>query len=350
MKNKKNMENMKKFEIPNNKENLPMPKSCSELLKEFKQREEKEKTPLGEKLEFKGVGDKDVYNITAPFEVDEITYILARVESRDSQTDTQSIFFIKEGDAWVSDRSKPIFKMQDPFFTKIDGELIVGGVETFPDPGLENPNKLAWKTIFYKGKSLNNLEKFAEGPEWMKDIRIIKLPSGKIAVFTRPGDIGTRKEDKIGGKIGYIEIDSLNELNEENINKAKIIEGLFTEKEWGGVNEPHLLDNNKIGVLGHKACFKDKKEREKKNEKEKNKCYYGITFVFNLESKQVSREKIISTAECFGKGEAKRKGLEDVVYSGGLEVKDNEVIWYGGIRDAEAGKKKVGNSLKNLFS
>lgn len=334
------MENIKKFEIPNNKENLPVPKSCFELLKEFKQREEKEKMLLGEKLEFRGVGDKDVYNPTAPFEVDGITYIIARVESRDSQIDTESMFFVKDGDAWVPDKNKPIFKMQDPFFTKIDDEIIVGGVEISLAPTPENADKLTWKTVFYKGKNLNDLEKFTEGPEWMKDIRIKKLRNGKIAVFTRPGDIGARKEDGIGGKIGFTIINSLDELNEENINKAEIIEGLFIKEEWGGANELCLLDNGKIGVLGHIARFDDKK----------NKHYYAMVFSFDPESKQASEQKIIGEAKCFSKGEAKRGELEDVVYSGGLKVNDNEVIWYGGIGDAEAGRKKVGSSLKELFS
>ncbi len=343
---------MNNFEVLKNKEkeNLLKPKSCSELLKEFKQREEREKMPLGEKLEFRGVGDKDVYNPTAPFEVDGVDYIIARVESRDSQIDTKSMFFTEKNGAWNPDKSKPIFKMQDPFFTKIDDEIIIGGIETSPDTSSENSNKLTWKTVFYKGKNLNDLEKFAKGPEWMKDVRIIKLPNGKIAVFTRPGYIYSREEDGIGGKIGYIEIDSLDELNEENINKAKIIEGLFTEKEWGGANELHLLDDNKIGVLGHIACFEDEKQKEKKDEKEKNKCYYGMTFVFDIESKQVSKVKIISTAECFGKGEAKREGLKNVFYPGGLKIENNEVILYGGTRDAEAGRKKVGNSLEELFA
>ncbi|MBU4000196.1 DUF1861 family protein [Patescibacteria group bacterium] len=320
--------------------------SCFELLKEFKQREEKEKMSFGEKLKFKGVGDKDVYNITAHFEVDGITYILGRVESRDSETDTQSIFFIKEGDAWIPDENKPVFEMQDPFFTKIDDEIIVGGVETFSVSNQENDNRRTWKTVFYKGKNLNDLEKFAEGPVGMKDIRIIKLPNDKIAVFTRPGDIGTRKKDEIGGKIGYIEINSLDELNnKEIINKAKIIDGLFAEDEWGGANELHLLENNKIGVLGHIARFKNKKVEGKA----RNKGYYGMTFSFDLESKQALKVKIIATAGCFPEEEAKREELKDVVYSGGLKVKDNEVVWHGGTRDSGAGRKKVGDSLKDLF-
>ena len=342
---------MNNFEVLKNKEkeSAVAPQSCFELLKEFKQKEEKEKMPLGEKLEFRGVGDKDVYNITAPFEVDGITYILGRVESRDSETDTESMFFVKEGDVLVPAENKPVFKMQDPFFTKIDDELIVGGVEISPDPTPANADKLAWKTVFYKGKNLNDLEKFAEGPEGMKDIRIIKLLNGKIGVFTRPGDIYSREEDGIGGKIGYIEIDSIDELNEEIINKAKIIEGLFTEEEWGGVNELHLLDDGKIGVLGHIACFEDEKQKMKKDEKEKNKCYYGMTFVFDPKLGQISKQKIIAEVKNFPKGEAKREGLKNVFYSGGLKIEKNEVMLYGGTRDAEAGKKKVANLLEELF-
>lgn len=334
---------LEKLEILNHQENLPIPKSCFELLEDFKQREEKEKIPPGEKLKFEGVGDKDVYNPTAPFEVDGVTYILGRVESRHSEIDTESIFFTEKDGVWSPDKSKLVFKMQDPFVTKIDNEIIVGGVETSPAPTPKNADALTWKTVFYKGKNLNDLEKFAEGPEGMKGIRIIKLRNGKILVSTRPGSVGSREKDGIGGKIGFTIIDSLDELNVENINKSKIIEGLFTEGEWGGTNELHLLDDNKVGVLGHKACFKNEEREEKK-------CYYGITFVFDLESEQVSGEKIMATAECFGKGEAKRENLKNVFYPGGLKIENNEVMLYGGVRDTEAGRKKVANSLENLFS
>ena len=333
---------MNKFELLKNRDNEGevAPKSSIELLQEFKQQEEIEKMPRGERLKFKGVGGKDVYNITAPFEVDGVNYILGRVEPRGSHTDTESMFFIKEEGYWIPDKSKPIFEMQDPFFTKIDDELIVGGVETFRDKNSKSSDEVTWKTVFYKGKNLNDLEKFAEGPEGMKDIRVIKLPNDKIGVFTRPGSLKTREKDGIGGNIGYIEIDSLNELNIENINKAKIIEGFFAKGEWGGVNEVHLLNNGKLGVLGHIAF----------NGKEKSKHYYGIIFSFDSESKQVSGKKIISTAGCFNDGEVKKESLRDVFYSGGLKIENNEVRIYGGIGDAEAGSKKVGNSLDDLFS
>ena len=90
---------MNKFESLKNKEkeSVVAPKSSIELLEEFKQWDEKEKMPHGERLKFKGVGDKDVYNIKAPFEVDGVDYILGRVETRENDTDTESMFFIKEG-------------------------------------------------------------------------------------------------------------------------------------------------------------------------------------------------------------------------------------------------------------
>ena len=47
-----------------------------------------------QKLNFKGVPGKDVYNITAPFVSNGVEYIAGRVESTKSETDSKVMFFI----------------------------------------------------------------------------------------------------------------------------------------------------------------------------------------------------------------------------------------------------------------
>ena len=58
-------------------ESLIKPKGCSVLLKEFEGRQPEAR---GKRLKFTSVGDRDVYNITAPFDVDGEKVIAARVE------------------------------------------------------------------------------------------------------------------------------------------------------------------------------------------------------------------------------------------------------------------------------
>ena len=149
------------------------------------------------KLKFLGVKDKDVYNVTAPFFIKNKEYIIGRVESRNKK-DSKIMFFYKRQDNFILDKKAPIFNLEDPFISFIDNQIIFGGVECI---------KNSYKTIFFKGKYIYSLKRFAKGPIGMKDIRFIELSNKKIGIFTRPqGEIGLR------GRIGFFIIDSLNEL------------------------------------------------------------------------------------------------------------------------------------------
>ncbi len=68
---------------------LETTESIESLLKKFKQ----ESVTQGEKLEFIGIENRDVYNTTAPFEYKGKQYLIGRTESPDKDTDYQSIFF-----------------------------------------------------------------------------------------------------------------------------------------------------------------------------------------------------------------------------------------------------------------
>jgi hypothetical protein len=216
---------------------------AQELLKDYQV--SNRSSVKGEKLVFSGVGDRDVYNITAPFEDQGEMIIAGRVERRDSEI-SEVCFFRQEGDRWIAKENAKTFRLQDPFYTRVKGELVFGGVEVRTDP--DNPEKItSWVTQFYRGKDIDSLENFATGPERMKDIRVVELPDGSIGVFTRPqGEIGGR------GQIGFIRIQSLDELNVENILKAHIFKDQIVPEEWGGANEPHMLKNGLIGSRTHR--------------------------------------------------------------------------------------------------
>lgn len=290
--------------------------TCKELLNEYLSLKNNYK---GEKLIFDGVDGRDVYNITAPFEDEGELVIAGRVEGRDTQY-SDIMFFTCSDNVWRPRKNTISFKLQDPFYTKINGELIFGGVEVRPDSN--NPDHLCWKTLFYRGKTINQLKHFATGPDWMKDIRPVQLMDGRIGVFTRPhGEIGGR------GTIGFTIINTLDELTAEVITNAKLFDGQFIAEEWGGVNEPHLLKNGLIGALGHIACY----------DQYKNRHYYSITFSLNPDTGEVSPMKIIAIRADFDEGDAKQSDLADVIFSGGIiRGKNGKSTLYVGVSDAEA--------------
>jgi len=273
------------------------------------------------KLNFIGVDNRDVYNITAPFKIRRTNYILGRVEPREHEEETKTIFFRRPRHSytWHIDETCPIFDLQDPFVFRFRNTIILGGVEVIQRAVKKG---LSYRTVFFKGKDIHNLKKLSPGPWGMKGIRFIELPNAKIGVFTRPqGKRGRR------GKIGFEIIDSLQKLTPRTLSRADIIKNLFARGEWGGVNEVHLLSNDKLGVLGHIAQFSRSKKR----------YYYPIVFMFNYETKEVSGLKIITTRSDLPKGEAKRDDLYNVIYPGGLVRNKHGIAkLYAGLADAES--------------
>lgn len=292
--------------------------TVQELLLEYKNRNSSGKA---EKINFIVEDGRDVYNVTAAFKDNEDMIMAGRVEKRDSER-SEVIFFKNQDDKWIIRGKDPVLKLQDPFYTRINGELVLGGVEVYPHKSISNT--LVYRTAFYRGKDIRSLKEFTKGPEFMKDIRLLQLQNGKILVFTRP-------QGKLGGKgtIGYTVIDFLEELTDETILRAKLLKNLFVENEWGGANELHMLKNGLIGVLGHIANF----------DRDGNRHYYSMAFAFDVLSGNVSPIKIIAVRDDFGQAAYKRRDLIDVVFSGGMIRKENgKADLYCGISDAEAHK------------
>ena len=300
-------------------------RTCNELLKEYRGNNSSDNSSskliflMGEKFLSPNGESKDVYNITAPFEWDGRTLLAGRVEDRDSEH-SEVVFFEQTEGNWIPVPEAPVLKLQDPFITKADGLLIVGGVEIFPDE--EDPGALCWRTVFYKGKSLESLERFAKGPDRMKDIRLLQLTDGRILVAVRPqGEKGGR------GKIGFTVLKNLDELTEENMDRAHILEEQFIAAEWGGCNEMHLLPGGKIGILSHIACFDEAGDRH----------YYSTCFTYDVDTREYTPMKMIAERKDFAPGASKRPDLEDVIFSGGLvRQKDGKAKLYCGVGDAEA--------------
>jgi hypothetical protein len=283
------------------------------------------------KLTFTGVESRDVYNIAAPFVWQGQRLIAGRVESRENEL-SEIRFFRQAADAWEPLPEAPVFpSLQDPCLTVINGELILGGVR-YPItlPGGET----IWRMEFHRGRSLNALALFFTGPDKMKDIRLTQLADGRIGVLTRPqGAKGGR------GTIGWLVAGSLDALTVRALEEAPLFTRHFLPTEWGGSNEAHLLKNDKIGVLGHVACFDEREHRH----------YYPMVFCVDPLRGTAGDLQIIGQRSDFPAGAAKRPDLADVIFSGGLvRNADRTATLFAGLSDAEAGWVTIPDPFLNF--
>lgn len=273
------------------------------------------------KLHFIGVGDHDVYNVSAPFKIKRTQYILGRVESRKNEKESMALFFRKYPGSpnWYIDEKMPILDLQDPFLINLEDAKVIGGVEIRERVAKKN---LSYRTVFFKVKDPHGLKGLAYGPWGMKGIRFTDLSKNYFGIFTRPqGKLGGK------GKIGFTTIDSLSKLTSRTFSRAKIIEGQFSRGEWGGVNEIHKLKNGKVGVLGHIAKYSSNRER----------YYYPMVFCFDPQTREASELKIIATRNDLPDDDAKRHDLNHVVYPGGLIRNGNGMAkLYVGVGDANS--------------
>lgn len=288
-------------------------KKIGDILKEFSEPRLKEV----EKLSFLGIGDKDVYNISRSFEILGEKFLFGRVEPRDNSELSQVFLFKEERGLWVPDENFDTIKdSEDPFVSFIDGKLVLGCVE------VRRVNSgMNYRIVLYTGESPYGLKRFFEGIWGMKDVRLIQLPNRKIAVFSRP-------QGKKGGmgKIGFLIVDSLERLNGKDLYEAPLLDQ-FCDPEWGGANDIHLLNNGKLGVLGHIA---------KKNEDE-SLSYYPMFFTIDTQTMTYSEVNILFKREHLPRWESKNERLKDVIFPGGLIRNMNGTAdIYFGTGDAEA--------------
>ena len=264
----------------------------------------------------------DVYNISTPFTIKGRTYLAGRVEKRENEFSVVRIFEKTGEDEYTAILPELTFRnLQDPFVTFIKGQLVLGGVQIVTHP-LDEHRIISWQTLFFSGKTPDQLKLCAVGPSCMKDIRLCELADGRVAVFSRP-------QGKKGGKgrIGFTIIDSLKDLCADTILDAVIDPSFFLKSEWGGCNEVHLLRNGLLGVMGHMA-FRT----------EEGLHYNAMTFVLDPATGEHTAPRIIATrgdmtTEPFGK----RPDLVDVLFTAGIvRHGDGTATLYTGFSDCQA--------------
>lgn len=279
------------------------------------------------KLQFKGVDTFDVYNCSQPFLWKGKAFIFGRIEHREEWMRSWIRLFVKTGqDEWTLVPNSTLYQLEDPYITFIDQELVFGGTHV----RLKQTELDTYYGYFYRGKEIDNLYYFTTGPDYMKDIRLVELASGQIGVFSRPRSADILAKHGSESMIGFTVINSLKELNNEVIEQAPLIEGLFSDGEWGGCNQAYLLDTGKIGVLGH-VSYQDENTNQT--------VYANMSFVFDPEIQEVADYKIIATRASYPAGPAKKSNLKKCAFTSGMvELDDDKVELYSGISDCEEGK------------
>ena len=279
------------------------------------------------RLRFLGVEGFDVYNISTPFSCGGRTYIAGRVEKRENELSFVRLFEQSGEDEYTAVYPKLSFqRLQDPFVTAVQGEIVLGGVQIVTHP-LDEKRIISWQTLFFKGKTPEEFKLFAVGPACMKDIRLCEMADGRIAVLTRPQG---KKGGK--GKIGFTVLDQLKDLCADTILDAAIDPSYFLPEEWGGANDIHLLKNGLLGVAGHIAC-----------RTAEGLHYRSMAFILDPVTGEHGPLRIIACRSDISSSPAsKRPDLKDVLFTGGIVRHGNgQATLYTGVSDCESWRADI---------
>jgi len=283
-------------------------------------------------LQFYSPNGEDVYNPTIPFLSDGMEVMACRVQERTGR-DSTTVFFTKSEGVYQPIPDAPTFALEDPFVTYVNGEIVLGGVHVKWD----GMRALSWQTVFYKGPNIYKLKHFADGPAHMKDIRLVQLTNGKIAICTRPQGEKMVKTHGCIAKIGFTIIDNLDDLTPDIIESAPFIQDVFPHDEWGGANQLHELPNGKIGVIGHISHKNIKNGIDYLH-------YYSVAFTINPANLSTSPARVICSRDCFPGEESREPRLYDVTFCAGItRADDTSAYIYTGLSDCQIGKARIPN-------
>ncbi len=276
----------------------------------------------GKILTFIGAKGMDVYNCSVPFQQDGKWFILGRVEPRGAMAQSWTFLFERTApDTYTRVLDSYTYPLEDPYIKWIDGQWIVGGTNTVVVRGVWQ----SFRTYFYHGTSASDLRHFSSGPDGMKDIRLVPL-GDKIGVFTRPS-----------GKVGFTIVNNFLDLDPEQLVNAQEIP-FVREGEYGGINDAHLLEDGKIGVIGHKAY--DRPD-------DGHRTYLVTSAVFDPDTRVVSEQQVLATRANFPPADAMKfdtNQMYDVVFPSGIVPReDGKVDLYGGLCDACEGYITIDN-------
>jgi hypothetical protein len=201
-----------------------------------------------------------------------------------------------------------------------------------PKPKFDKPDEVeTLQTRFWCGTDLGNLEHIADGPEWMKDIRIANTgdPLGtELSIYGRP------QPQTDSGNITYATIDSISSLTSEVIAGAPYIDEKLLpvgSGTWGGVNDiiRHSQDTNIL--LAHRAW--------RQGIDGTGRHYEAVLYSHNTATNHITELGVLATANMFPRGTIKADAgvdLSDVVFTGGGYNGKLDYVTFG-VRDGSIG-------------
>ncbi|MCI8287119.1 MAG: DUF1861 family protein [Lachnospiraceae bacterium] len=291
-------------------------------------------------LTFEGVDGYDVYNTSFPFRYEGKRYLFGRVERREEWANSTVRLFSEKGkDIWETVPESMIYQLEDPFVVKLQGDFVLGGTRVDYSGG-----KLAgFCGVFYAGKDPFHLRYYTTGPKGMKDIRMVELEDGRIGVFSRPRGEHVRQAYGSEAVVGFTIINHISELDDKVPEQARVVEGLFGKDEWGGCNQCFLLEEGKVGVIGHR-CYHEKRSGIDRQ------VYLNIAFVFDPETYQASDIKVIGTRKSYPVQPEKRADLADCVFSSGIRLReDGRIDLYSGVADTAEGRIVIADPFEGRY-
>lgn len=209
---------------------------------------------------------------------------------------------------------------EDPALTRVNRKLPSGKIQAVwllsavhVQPKPDEPNEVAMlQTRFYAGETLSKLEHIANGPDWMKDIRVAQGPdphSAEIHVYGRP------QPQPYSGNITFTTIASLENLNEQVISAAPFIDETLLPVGsgiWGGVNDIINAGDGKYILAAHRAW--------RKGDQEVGRHYEAVLYEHDTVTRKITELGVLATADMFPPGRIKDDAsldLHDVVFTGG---------------------------------
>ena len=158
----------------------------------------------GGRIAFGGVGGKDVYNIAAPFTDGGVPVIAGARGIAGTASMPRSSFFAEREGQWLPLEGAPVLELQDPFHTRIGGELSSAAWRSTASREAERA------PVAYRLLPRTRRPQPEAVLQWARRHAGSPLDRARgrdIGVFTRPqGENGGR------GKIGYTRVKSLDEL------------------------------------------------------------------------------------------------------------------------------------------
>lgn len=292
------------------------------------------------------------YNASRMFRVgeEEVPHMLVRIEGKGADqefTSKLAIYQCSEDGRHCWPPSTEITNLpelvegkitQDPAISYVKDNWVLTWVEVTLNDRSDPANGYTYKSVTYKGKSLDKLEHLVDSPQETKGVRYVELLDGRIGISTRPVLDGERK-------VCFTVANSWENVTTELLKSAKEVEGLTVEGAWPGPNDMELLANGDISLSMHLGQYVE-------NGIPNNRVYDAAHCVLTPEPEnnpnnpaKANYLKIIARAEDLkistDEAPPKRPDLEYILYTSWLRIareRGSDAIWMGGFRDEyEAG-------------